>query len=85
MATMNIGWKKRPAKYFPNKYQAFRMGIPEGTMLNVDVLGLYQVNMDEDVDAYFIVEDDVGKCWYAGVEEIQFTDKEERGNAENSD
>lgn len=70
-----ISWQTRPAFYTPNIYRAKVLQVQPGSVLDVDVLGLYQVSDGEDIDAYFIVEMSDGKCTYASVEEIQFADR----------
>lgn len=71
--TVNMNLKTRPAIYTP-KFQRPHLGLEAKVPVNVDVFGLYQVAVDEDVDAYFVVTLPNGKCAYAGVDDIQFTD-----------
>lgn len=72
--TVNMNLKTRPAIYRPNKWRADYLGFEEGAEICVDVFGIYQVAIDEEVDAYFVVTLPNGKCTYAGVNDIQFTD-----------
>lgn len=72
---VNVNLTTRPAIYTPNKYRAAALKIEEGTVLKVDVFGLFQVASEEDTDAYFVVELPDGSCTYANVTEIKF-DKE---------
>ena len=66
----------RPAILTP-KRDAPKAGLKKGEPVNVNVFGLYQVKVEEyDVDAYFVVELPNGRCVYASVESIQFTDKD---------
>lgn len=74
--TMSMSWERRPAIYRPNKYRVHELGIPEGSELLVDVLGIFQCKDEDNTDAYFVIEYPDGKCGYAAVHEIQFTDKE---------
>jgi len=67
----------RPAIFTPN-YDVPKVGIKKGESVKVDVFGLYQVKVEEDdIDAYFVVELPDGKCVYAAVNTIQFTDRED--------
>lgn len=74
--TVNMNLKGRPAVYTPPVDRPL-LGLEKGVAYAVDVLGLYQVVVDTDVDAYFVVVLPDGKCTYAGVDQIQFTDCEE--------
>lgn len=65
----------RPAVLTP-KCDVPRVGLKKGEPVNVDVFGLYQISVDEDVDAYFVAELPDGKCVYAAVDTIQFVDKD---------
>lgn len=69
--TMNL--TTRPAIYTP-KFDREHLGIRKNTRIKVDVFGVYQVAIDDDVDAYFVITLPTGRCTYAGVEEIRFTD-----------
>lgn len=71
--TVNMNLQTRPAIYTP-KFDRPNIGIKKGEPVNVDVFGIYQVAIDDDVDAYFVVTLPSGKCTYIGVDEIQFTD-----------
>ena len=71
--TVNMNLQTRPAIYTP-KINRPHLNIKKGESINVDVFGVYQVAVDEDVDAYFVITLPNGKCTYAGVEDIQFTD-----------
>lgn len=71
--TVNMNLKTRPAIYTPDINRP-HLGIKKGESVKVDVFGIYQVAVDEDVDAYFVITLPNGKCAYAGVDTIQFTD-----------
>lgn len=75
---VNMNLSGRPAHYRPNKYAAMRMGVAEGSKLNVEVLGLFQINDGDDIEPYFVVELGDGRVYYAHVTEIQFADTGER-------
>lgn len=77
--SMNL--RGRPALYTPPVDRP-RLGLEKGATYDVDVLGLYQVVVDTDVDAYFVVVLPDGKCTYAGVDQIQFTDCDEPEDGE---
>ena len=70
---INMDLHGRPAIYTP-KYNRPNLGLEKDQAVIVEVLGIYQVAMDDEVDAYFVVVLPNGKCAYTGVEEIQFTD-----------
>lgn len=74
---LNVNLVTRPAIYRPNKYRAQQLGIEEGSEIHVDVLGIFQYKDGDEADAAFIVEYPDGKCDYAAVTEVQFTDKED--------
>ena len=66
----------RPAVLTP-RHDIKSAGLKKGVPVNVDVFGLYQVACGEDdCDAYFIAELPDGRCVYAAIETIQFTDKD---------
>ena len=71
--TVNMNLKTRPAIYTP-KFDRSNLGLKKGEPVQVDVFGVYQVAIDEEVDAYFVVMLPSGKCTYTGVEDIQFLD-----------
>lgn len=71
--TVNMNLSTRPAKYTP-KYNRPHLGLNKNVTVEVDVFGIYQIAVDEDIDAYFVVTLPNGKCTYAAVDEIQFTD-----------
>ena len=75
--TMTLNWNKRPAIYRPNKYRVVKYELPEGAEVPVEVLGIFQCADDDEVGPVFVVELPNGKCDYAAITEIQFTDKEE--------
>lgn len=71
--TVSMNLATRPAIYMPG-FDRPHLGIKKLEPVNVDVLGIYQVATDDDVDAYFVVTLPNGRCTYAGVEDIRFTD-----------
>ena len=71
--TVNMNLKTRPAIYTP-KFDRPHLNVKKGEPVNVDVFGIYQVAVDDEVDAYFVVTLPSGKCTYTGVEDIQFID-----------
>lgn len=72
--TVNMNLKTRPAIYTPRCNRP-RFELIKDEPVDVDVLGIYQVADEEDIDVYFVVVLPNGKCCYAGVETIQFTDQ----------
>ena len=71
--TVNMNLKTRPAIYTPVVSRP-QYGLEAGVPVKVDVFGIYQVAIDVDVDAYFVVTLPSGQCTYAGVDQIRFTD-----------
>ena len=71
--TINMNLATRPAIYTVPCDRP-KLDLLRGEKVRVDVLGLYQVAVDEDIDAYFVVTLPNGKCTYVGVDTIQFTD-----------
>ena len=71
--TVNMNLKTRPAIYTPPVDRP-QYNLKAHEKYSVDVFGLYQVAVDVDVDAYFVIMLPSGKCTYAGVDQIQFTD-----------
>lgn len=71
--TLNMGLSGRPAIYTPCVSRP-QFSLTAYEPVEVEVLGLYQVLVDSDIDAYFVVVLPTGKCTYAGVDQIQFTD-----------
>lgn len=72
--TVNMSLKTRPAIYTPRTDRP-KFGLVKDEPVEVDVLGIYQVADEEDIDVYFVVVLTSGKCCYAGVETIQFMDQ----------
>lgn len=71
--TVNMNLKTRPAIYTAPVDRP-TLGVEKGQQYCVDVFGVYQVAVDEDVDAYFVIMLPNGRCAYAGIEQIKFTD-----------
>lgn len=74
---VKVIWKTRKAIYRPNKWRAKHMEVPEGAALNVLVHGVFQCSDDDGHLPYFVVELENGRCHYADITEVQFTDTEE--------
>ena len=75
----------RPAIYTPAVNRP-KYGLEKDKAYPVDVFGVYQVKVSEDeVDAYFVICLPDGRCLYAGVDTIQFTDMEEHDETNDSD
>lgn len=70
---VNMSLTTRPAIYTPVVNRP-NLGLEAYVPVNVDVFGVYQVAVEADIDAYFVVTLPNGRCTYAGIEEIQFTD-----------
>ena len=74
---VHMNLSTRPAVFTPG-HNVPKLGIEKGKQIRVDVFGLYQVKVEEDdIDAYFVAELPDGKCVYAAVDTIQFTDRED--------
>lgn len=71
--TVNMNLQTRPAIYTPCVNRP-KLGLEAHVPVKVDVFGVYQVAIDEDIDAYFVVTLPNGQCTYAGVDQIRFTD-----------
>lgn len=71
--TVNMNLETRPAIYTPVVDRP-QFSLKAYEPVKVDVFGIYQVAVDGDIDAYFVVTLPNGKCTYAGVDQIQFTD-----------
>ena len=70
---VNMNLITRPAIYTP-VIDRPSFGIKKNEPVSVDVFGIYQVAIDDEVDAYFVVTLPNGQCTYAGVDSIRFTD-----------
>ena len=77
MADVNVEMNLtgRPAIFTPGLDRP-KLGLVKGQPVRVSVLGVYQVAIDEDVDAYFVVILPNGMCAYAGVDQVQFLNTE---------
>lgn len=82
--TLNVSLVTRPADYRPNKYRAHRLGVEEGSVIRVDVRGIFQYIDEDEANAVCVVEFADGSCDYAAVTEITFTDKESTDNDADS-
>lgn len=70
---VNVNLTTRPARYTV-PFDRPNLDLCKGMEVPVDVFGIYQVAIDDEVDAYFVVTLPSGRCTYVGVEDIQFTD-----------
>lgn len=71
--TVSLNLKTRPAIYTASVDRP-KLSVVKDTPYSVDVFGIYQVAIEDEVDAYFVITLPTGQCTYAGVEEIRFTD-----------
>lgn len=71
--TVNMNLQSRSAIYTP-PFNRPNLGLKKYEPIKVDVFGIYQVAIVDEIDAYFVVTLPNGKCTYAGIEDIQFTD-----------
>lgn len=68
---MNLVWPRRRAIYTPLVDRP-SLDLTAGEAVMCRVWGCYQVNDGEDVNPYFVIELENGKCTYAAPEQIQF-------------
>ena len=68
---MEIVWQRRRAIYTPLVDRP-ALGLTKNTPVNCRVWGCYQVNDGEDVNPYFVIELESGRCTHASPEQIQF-------------
>lgn len=73
---MEIVWQRRRAIYRP-RINRPQLGIEKGTEVPCRVWGCYQVNDGEDVNPYFVVELENGRCTHVSPEDIQFIKEED--------
>lgn len=69
--TIDIAYQRRRALYTPpiNRPQ---YNLKAGESVLVHVHGCFQVDDGEDVNPYFVIELEDGRCTYAAPEYIQF-------------
>lgn len=70
---VNMNLSTRPAIY-TSPVDRPKLGIEKNVPVNVEVFGIYQVKVDDEIDAYFVVVLPDGRCTYAAVDSIRFTD-----------
>ena len=68
---MEIVWQRRGAIYTPCVDRP-ALGLEKDKEYFCRVHGCYQVNDGEDVNPYFVIELESGRCTHASPEEIQF-------------
>ncbi len=76
MASMNIEmrWQRRRATYLPIVDRP-HLGLEAGVPVPCRVWGCYQVAEDEDINPYFVIELESGKCTYAAIDQVQFIEE----------
>ena len=70
-ATINVMHERRRAIYTPPINRP-TLGLSIGIGVQCYVHGCYQVDDGEDVNPYFVIELEDGRCTYAAPENIQF-------------
>ena len=73
---MEMVWQRRRAVYTPIVDRP-ALGLIKGVPVNCRVYGCYQVNDGEDVNPYFVVELESGRCTHVSPENIQFVEEDE--------
>ena len=81
--TASINLATRPAIYTPACNRP-NFGLIKGEKYDVDVFGVYQIQIEDEIDAYFVLTLPDGRCTYVGIESIQFTDMGEQDETTNS-
>lgn len=77
-------WQRRRATYAPIVDRP-ALGLTKGQEVQCRVWGCYQVNDGEDINPYFVIELENGRCTHASPEQIQFIEfDEEDDDVENS-
>jgi hypothetical protein len=74
--TIPLEVKYRSATYTPPINRP-KYNLKAGESVLVRVYGCYQVNDGEDINPYFVVELEDGRCTYAAPEHIQFIKEED--------
>ena len=75
MAGLEMTWRMRRAIYTP-RIDRPDIDIKKDTEVPCDVFGCFQVSDGEDINPYFIVELESGRCTYVAPEDIRFVDKD---------
>lgn len=73
---MDLVWQRRSAIYTPCVDRP-KLGLEKGKEYKCRVWGCYQVDDGEDVNPYFVIELENGRCTHAAPEQIQFTKEDE--------
>lgn len=68
---LEMAWQRRLAIYTPLVDRP-HLGVEAGVGIKCRVWGCYQVAEDGDVNPYFVIELENGRCTYAAVDQIQF-------------
>ena len=73
MATweIEIKYERRSAIYTPLVNRP-ALGLTRDVPVNCEVWGCYQVNDGDDINPYFVIELENGRCTHALIEQIQF-------------
>jgi hypothetical protein len=83
--TLTLRWPNRKAIYRP-RVDRPQFGIKKGTEVTVVSHGCFQVNDgDDDVNPYFIVELEDGRCTYVSPEDIQFVEPADEFNHDDDE
>lgn len=73
---MEIVWQRRRAMYTPT-FNRPQLGLEKGISYECRVWGCYQVNDGEDVNPYFVIELNNGRCAHASPDHITFIEEDE--------
>lgn len=73
MAGIEIRMERRQAVYRPPCNRP-ELGLEKGEPYACEVHGCYQVTEDGEAYPYFVIELYDGRCTYASIECVQFTD-----------
>lgn len=73
---MNIVWHRRRAIYTPLVDRP-KLGLVKGVPVECRVWGCYQVSDGDDINPYFVIELNSGRCTHASPEQIQFVEEDD--------
>lgn len=73
---MEIVWERRRAIYTPLVDRP-ALGLTQGIAVECRVWGCYQVHDGEDINPYFVIELENGRCTHASPEQIQFVKEDD--------
>lgn len=76
LSNIEIVYQRRRAIYRP-RVDRPALGIVKGTEVKCYVHGCYQVNNGEDINPYFVVELENGRCTHVAPEDLQFIKEED--------